>query len=379
MNKILERVLNNQHWKIWAALIISVVSFLLSAPEYHPELTVNGVARGQIEAYEQKRIAPLTIFKYEVMSHVSQTELRLTIPIAAKLLQTKVTTFIKIMPFLLPLFLYLLSVWHEKVGISKLANIGLIFCYATCYVGRSFFDDLYAFFDSYSYLLLLILVFTKNRWTYFPIILMLLFLDERNFLLAGIVAGFKIFEKEGPIVSLKKALNDRDFQIICMSVLAVGLVRLYIMSEYGLGQHVGDARTVNFMIFKIHLAIFRFGMATALEGLWLIVIALLLFALKKGAFPFKIFSMYTLLSIVLCLTVYDFSRTFAYMFPLAMLGTLLIWKNQQYRSYFSHLVCAVVCASVIIPGADVYGNFVRYYVPAVTHTFWHNLYLLLFT
>ena len=143
---------------------------------------------------------------------------------------------------------------------------------------------------------------------------------------------------------------------IVVAATAYAAVRTFLAWRYQLATPVGDSADVGLAVFRRQLDTLPFGVWSALEGLWLPVLAAvgLLWATRPRLAAAGVVGILAVL-ILGAHFVWDVTRSAMYVFPVVFIAAAtLAARETQYTVRATYLMSAFV--SALVPTAFVQGN-----------------------
>lgn len=258
-------------WKLRHALALTLLAVCFATPAYR------ALVKAQFKLDTWARVEhqiqhPFTPFQVEdPASHAGKKSFRLTVPVIARILHLNKYGIFVMQNILGVCFLYMLLKITETITGDRHCAFWLGLGFATVYVGRACFIDIYSWFDGWAYLFLLLAMFFRNHAGIFVCCSLAAWTDERAALALSLVFLWWCLQKGNSANASKYWRHTR-----CLAVLlAFGLYLLgrhILQVKYGLST---PAEGAGLTVFYRQLDFFAIGAWTFFEGLWLIVLAAL--------------------------------------------------------------------------------------------------------
>ncbi|MDR3695459.1 hypothetical protein [Mucilaginibacter sp.] len=323
--QFLEKFLNNKYWYLITSIIVALVILFLTTPSYYA-LTKGfkpcvGCVDFQDEINRADHILKPTI--YGKASHMANLQLRLTVPMIAKLIGTRSKIVIFIIQEILGVgFLIITCLLSYRITKDKVIAAILTLSMGFIYAGKAAFVDVEGFTDSYAYFFLVLALFTLNK----PLILISLtlayFTDERALLASSLIAVFYFLEfldiNKGKI-DFYSVIKSRVFYII-LSWIFCFLIRFILFKLYGLNTPSSAVVIPDF-----HRLGYIFW--DGLQGFWLLLAGGVLYLIiEKRFFILSLLILSFLVMVISTAMIYDFTRSIAYIFPIIFIALYLTEK-----------------------------------------------------
>jgi hypothetical protein len=345
-----EAFTKRKFWKLYLAIICSLYCIAFNMPQY--KTMVSGKARNIAiwnrinNQIDHPFTADLT---NDPEAHEAKLTFRLVPPLIAKLLPS--TDMLHRMQWLFLvhnicglLFFYLLIAFAEANFNNRFFSFLLPCCFAALYAGKTFFCDMFFFFDGLAYLLLLISICNRNALLVFISLFLAFYTDERSLIGSGFVMLYHVLQnKEGE-------MNKPVIVSIILAIVAYLGTRFFMQSQLGMITP-GDGINIANIAKSVRFSYFMLGIFTAFKSFWLILIAGLFYL--KGFWPRAIYTI-TLLTIVaggIC--VFDFSRSISYGF-VGLLAVLFYLYKQGKPEDLNKLMVVLLITCLLNPIYDVH-------------------------
>lgn len=346
----IERFTSVPGWKIKYALALFLLAICFATPAYR------ALIKAQFELDTWARVEhqirkPFTPFPVEdINSHAGKKSFRLTVPVIARILHLNKYGIFILQNLLGIAFLYFLLKMIETVTGDRHCAFWLGLAFATIYVGRACFIDIYSWFDGWAFLFLLLAMLIRNHAGIFVCCSLAAWTDERAALALSLVFLWWWLKQREKGTPKTVWLASRWFTV-ALAFGAYLLGRHFLHVRYGLET---PAEVANLQVFYRQMDFFAIGGWTFLEGLWLIVFAALLVLVYERRFLLTGTMLLLIAGFSLvALMVYDITRSGAYLFPLVFICLLLLKSNGISRGQLRKIVMCVATVCVIFPAIIV--------------------------
>jgi len=348
----LEKFLNYKYWYLGTAIITVLAILFLTAPSYYA-LTKDFKPCSDCVSFQEEINRADHLLKpvsYPEFSHMANTQLRITVPVIAKLVGTrsKIVIFgiqeILGVGFLIITCLLSYRLTNDKV-VSAIITLSIGFIYA----GKAAFVDVEGLTDSFAYFFLVLALFTRNKLLALVSLILAFFTDERALLASSLVAIFYFLEfleiNKGKI-GFYSFITARVFYIL-LSWILYFLIRFILFKLYGLhspssGVVVPDLHQLGYIFWD------------GLQGFWLpVVVGVVYLVMEKRFFILSLLIFSFLVMVISTTMVYDFTRSIAYIFPIIFISLYLMEKamtNTQMRK-----IIILSCLISFLCGDGYYG------------------------
>lgn len=323
----LDRITKNKYWLLFLLIFCCIWAyFQVNYTLYRPNMHI-------WETRELQIAHPLTPQTHDISSHSSKVAYRLLVPVFAHILglslnQVVVLQHIFIIFFLIFTYQYGLKISNDKV-IASLLTI----CFASTYPSLSFLYDRVPYFDSYGYLLMVILLLIDNQYFKYLILFLGFWVDERFVLCSSyFVLGelfFKDFkEKKSPSIIIYLCIYSTYFA-----------VRYYLKYSYGLNLPLGNEADISFSLIKSNISNFPLSFVSGIEFLYFIIFISFLFFVKREKYSSSfIILILFIITHFSSFCVLDVTRSISYNFILLLLSTRYLCKIGYLKSLKKILV-----------------------------------------
>lgn len=350
----IERFSRLRFWKVYLALLCSLYCIFANVAPY------NVFRHGQVQGIKvwhrvngQIDHPFVTDTTNDPESHEARLTFRLVPPLIGALLPTENLLYRMLWLFVVQnicgfLFFYLLIAFAERTVDNRVFSFLLPWCFVPLYVGKTFFNDAYFFFDGLAYFFLFLAVYSRRPVFVFAGLLLAFFTDERAIIGSGFVLLYHVLQARR-----EKAYKRNVITVVLTVGVYFGL-RFLLQSQFEMTTPAGDIRFAN-IARHTYFPFIVLGVFTAFKSFWLLFLI--------GAFCIKGFwprSIYlgTLLAVIAGgVSVFDFSRSVCYGF----VGLLAVFHYLRHDTRISMaslnaLLCVLIFTSMLNPLHDVHRN-----------------------
>jgi hypothetical protein len=321
-------------WKMYLAIICCIYCIASNMPQY--KTMVTGKARNiAIWNRVNRQIDhPFTAdLSNDREAHEAKLTFRLVPPIIGKVVPSS---------DLLHRMQWLFIVQNIS---NRFFSFMLPLSFAVLYAGKTFFCDMFFFFDGMAYLFLLVSICSRNSLLVFASLFLAFYTDERTLVGSGFVMLYHVIRNQRGWVNKPVIIS------IILAIVAYGGTRFYMQTQLGMispsdGINIGNiAKTVRFSYFML-------GIFTAFKSFWIILVAGVF--LLKGFWPKAIYiiTLFTLLAGSVC--VFDFSRSVSYGFIALIAVLYYLYKTQADTKELNKLVLILFITCLLNPIYDVH-------------------------
>jgi hypothetical protein len=317
-------------YKIVFALVL--INLFFATPPYHYFSALVDCTEGPTKcenwtAVLKKVDKPLDGLKeFPPESHAAKKVYRITVPVIMKLTFSNPYRIYLIQFFLGIITLLIIYNYSFKILDNDAVSASLLITgIAFIYFGRSFFVDLYSWFDGWAFFFLLLTVLL-NRW-YFILAAAILasWTDERALiaLLIAFIAHQTTLNKRNNYSFLELIKLNKNSVAILASIVLYLLVRFYLESI----NVKTPSPNVGLTTIIRQIEFIGFGLWSFFEGFWLLV--LLFFALTLYNKHYILSIVYFIPIIVLSIVsfmVFDITRSGSYMFYIIFPMIIYIYR-----------------------------------------------------
>ena len=357
----IERIAKKKQWILYTTLITTIISLLLAFPRR--EIIVNDYSKiSEVEAVKKQIEAPFKKYEYSKGSHNSKLSFRLTVPIIAHYLKLSFEKC-KLLEIICGILLFSLTAMITyKLTNDKISSImtsflaGSIFAGSTAFIGfRGMFDGLAIFFLTLS-------LFAKKPFLIGFFIFIASWIDERALIASSLIVIYNLIpDDKDKLCDIKNIFNN---MLSIKIIVCIITWSLYFSIRYYLAKYNGfttDTGGTNLFLSQINNL--PAGIWTALEGAWiLIVLSFLYLILNKNYFFLILYAIPLFIIIFVSMSVFDITRSMAYMFPVIFIALKLIAKSESKENIRLYLFSALLI-SLIWPS---------YYIGGKEYIWWHS-------
>jgi hypothetical protein len=339
----LESLTEGKSWR-WVAVGMSFLVSVAFAFPYYDTLLPGANPHPQLEQLQVQMQAPLTPVEYSLETHAAKRAFRLLVPGMAYLTGIHAPGFYLLLQHLLGLvFFYLCIRLAERLTGDKVSALLFLSAMVGIYLGKSFFWDLFGWFDGFAFFFLLLAMYVRSPWVLFLSLTAAFWTDERAILASTLVYIWWKLEALGNktpnLVDLLKP-NLRSLVIVAAWGLYLG-IRLWLENSYGLSVPMGKEGAIGFQRWELFFPALFVGF----EGSWLLMVPLIFWLkARQGLWLGLALLAASALVIIPALMVADMTRSLIYAFPLFFIALKAL--NQvaplpQKRNYL--LLTAAAC------------------------------------
>jgi hypothetical protein len=281
-------------------------------------------------------------------SHNAKTVFRLTIPLLVKCFRINFQNLIIIQFVSYYFFIFFLNrilfKYFDSIRISYL----LLITICTTYFGKAFIVD-FRWFDGWAYFFIVLALYSRFNILVIIFVLFGIFTDERVIL--SLPAIFLLKNKNIDFESMKFKFNI-DSLVIVFSFVLYFLIRVFLSLKFNMKMPVDLIGSP--IIDNVNKRLIGPGFFTFFEGLWIFILLAIykIYNLGKMNFLFIIFFIVFFISCILVFSVYDVTRSGAYLMPYVLIFIKILYKNLSKIEFKSYLNSAFL-VSVFFPGIYV--------------------------
>lgn len=285
-------------------------------------------------------------------AHEAKLTFRLTPPIIGKLIPGdnilhRMTGLFVLQNICGIIFFYLLILFAETNFNNRFLSFMLPWCFAALYTGKTFFCDMFFFFDGMAYLFLLISICNRNALLIFTSLFLAFYTDERTLVGSGFVMLYHVLQRRDGANNAPAILS-----IIAAIATYIG-TRLYLQTQLGLVSP-GDGINIANIAKETRFSYFMMGLFTAFKSFWLILIAGVFYL--KGFWPRAIYTITLLTLVIGGMCVFDFSRSYSYGFVGLLAVLYYLYKQPEQQENMNKLVLVLLITCLLNPVYDVHGE-----------------------
>lgn len=351
--RALERFVGGPWWITKSTLVLVFLSLFLHYPSlHHLKDHLSGITEEpNWTNLEQQRDAPFIAVDHVPGSYQENTQLRLTVPLLARLLDLGPEGIYRLQEFLGILLIAMsLSLAQRLTGRrvdALLFTAGLVFTFA----GSAAFFDTWGHRDPFAFFLLMLALAVPSAWVVGPAVLLAAFTHECA-LVASV--GVLLFHALRPTPS--EGPPRRSLALILavpLAWVAVAALRSWLGSRYGLRTPVDQ---VGLHTFLQQLDGMLWGLWSGLEAAWVLLLAflVLLFAERRWG-TLLAYGLALLLVVAVAAGMRDVTRSMAYGFVL--LFPALAWLAARLRKEQLRALLFMAClVSMLHPMSYTFGD-----------------------
>lgn len=347
-----ERWSNKKYWSLRVAVYSMIISLFTAFPSY--DLFFKDFTSNQHHWYaiSEQINHPLSQKKYETISHESNISFRLSVPVAGHLLglknleiKTQIIVLFILQLLALFVFFYVLSLIFYHINQDRVASSLLTFSFGLIYAGNSLTLDIWGCMDVVAYCFLALAILTRRPLEIFIFTLLASYCDERALIASCLVFLWHTLrtKKAGEYNFRKDFINLASASVLG-SWLAYFILRFILMNQFGFETNTHSARVAPIVIKEAANNI-PIGIWSGLEGWWIVVLlSLLVLVIQKKWILFLLVTGAMSLITLVAFSILDITRSMAYIFPLAIVGYLIIssYESRNNLRYLS-LIVLFIC------------------------------------
>ncbi|MCE7066190.1 hypothetical protein [Dyadobacter sp. CY326] len=302
--------------------------------------------------------APLQISASPQHTHAAKGAFRLTIPLIARGLDLginkdarRIVIMFVIQSFLLLPFFYLL-INILKRYLNNIQTLLFVLGFAFVYVSKAFIWDADFWFDGFAYFFLLLGMYFRNRSGIFLSLTCASWTDERAFIALSSVYLFHLLhENNFDLERLSQIFNMHFFRKLSFMPILAGccylLLRLFLAKKYSLQTPYGGGAGVSIDMIPDQLSSGLAGIFLAFEGLWLLFLIVIIHACNHKKFLILVLlALIVMVHIAVAYSVFDFTRSLTYAFPVLIIAVTYIAKNISQTTNQIFLLTTLLCLSI---------------------------------
>jgi hypothetical protein len=287
-------------------------------------------------------------------THFFNTAYRIFIPVSAHILHIKCHEVVYLQIILMPVFLYVLFLVLKKYGIDKPTSLILTFGFSLTYFTHAFVQ-LYPYFDSIAFLLLLIALLAENHYMRFCLLLCACLVDERALMeLISIYLLSVTYRYENMELKLLLRKDKLKYLFIAVIVAYAG-IRLWL--RFGFDLHILWYRPAWQDPVEVVHALPQLLLACLItfKGFSIILVVAMVYYIRKKFISGLILGslVFILLSYYLPTTA-DYTRGIAYHFFFILFVIFRFYKDVDATSRFRQLSALTAIACLFIPSYYIF-------------------------
>ena len=336
-------------------LACAAVALFFASPSHW-----EGMREKPWRALEKQFRHPLKARQYPPESHQAKLAFRLTVPIVVHVTRTGIPGAITLQILSALGLLYLTASLAFEITDDRVLAALITLATAMSYVGFSGFWETRGMFDTLAIGLLVAAMRTRSPGHVALLVLLAGFTDERGLVASVFVyLWFVVRSLPADDASPRLAWFPREGWGVAGAIAAYLAIRLLLGTLYGLRTPIGNQADVGPAVFAAQIRVFPVGVWTALESLWLPVLAALALLLTSRLRHFGVVlagALVTVLVVANCAI--DVTRGATYVFPVVFvaLRVLAVWET---RETLQTLGLWSVLIGVLVPNVYMQGIFVN--------------------
>jgi hypothetical protein len=380
---IVSRIVAGRMWHVRAMLVAVALAYLTAFPSIDVIRTVRTDATWT--ALLQQFAHPFQATQHGFGTHEAKTAFRLTVPVLAHVLGFGFRGAIVLQVLSGVAVLWLSVIVGFQATRDRVLAALCAFGVAGTFAGvAAFTDDYRGLFDGVAYALLLGALWRGPAWATFACVFLAAYTDERALLASTLVLAWWWLEPplralEGGRHTPRQAHQDGSpwggrpwfgatprwpaVVAVLAAWAAYGISRLALIRIAGLQSVISGTVLVGPRTFVVQIHTFPFGIWTALETLWIPVIAALLVlgVWRRGLALVLAIDIAAVL--VVGNSVSDVTRSVAYVLPAFFIAVRILAESEPRERLHGWLVACSLLA-VAIPTYYTGMNEIRWYLPA---------------
>ncbi|WP_169720102.1 hypothetical protein [Dyadobacter alkalitolerans] len=340
------------------AILVSLTLFIMVLMTTYPIFLESMNSPDQYAYFFNKIDAPLETISTPQHTHAAKGAFRLTIPLIAKLLDLGIKKDARKIVFmfiiqsclLLPFFFLLIRILKKHLNSSQIL-LFILGC-AFVYVSKAFFWDADFWFDGFAYFFLLLGMYFRNRAGIFVALTFASWTDERAFIALSSVYFFHLLLENNFDLNHYHQIFNGDFykKRSFMPVLAgccYLLVRLFLAAKFSLQTPYGGGAGVSITMIPEQISSGPAGIFLAFEGLWLFLLILIIHTWKQQKFlVLCMFAGLVILHIAVAYSVFDFTRSLTYAFPIFIIAVIYVATNVSPPTNQVFMLATLLCICI---------------------------------
>lgn len=352
----LSTICNSGNWKIWSTLISLTLALFCSFPSYDVLSSKDYIER-HWKPVLLKAENPLFDLNtlYGPGSHESKNNLRLTVPVIAKLLHLNIWGILLFAGLMGICLLYLTIEVTMNITQDRVASLLATLIVSSIYAGIASFVELRGIFDGVA-LAFLVVSLLPNPFLVWSSLFLAFWTDERAVIAGSLVWLFHSLKHNDASKLYVWSANSLSVVIAWFSYF---LVR--VLLEVFLNLHTPTAG-FGLQILLNQINNIPMGIWTGLEGGWIIVILAIILLLLQRNFK-VVFLFITFMSFVVgvSVSVVDITRSMAYILP-ALFIAIKVLATLETREEVRRFLLISLLVSLLWPN----------YYAGGKHSIWWN-------
>lgn len=354
-------MVSGPRWRLKALLTVVALAYLMSFPSIDV-IRESWSYDATWKALEQQFAHPFVVGNYLPNTHESKLALRLTPPVILHALGLKHGGALALQALSGIALLWLaLEVAFRATGdrvLALLTTAGL----ATTFPGiAAFCSDYRGMFDGLAYALVLAAMWAPAPWIAFASVFLAGFTDERALLSSALVLIWWWLPASAGTTARRRSLSMAAVVLAWVAYLGT---RMWLTHAFGLSTPSGEGTGASFQMMYKQLNGFPFGVWTALETLWIPVLAAVaaLAAARRWG-PAAAIALSVAAILIAASAVSDFTRSAAYVFPVLFVSLKILHAHEP-RERIEAMVLAASALAIVIPTYYTGLSEIRWFFPA---------------
>lgn len=262
-------LLESKHWKLKLTLALVVFSLFFATPSLRMIID-SPTDIGWQTVMKQRDANGIHQPDAPPMSQAAKKTFRIAVPLVAKVLHLNVYGIYILQVLIGVLFIFLVMVFVQRETSDKFIAALFGICFATLFVGRACFTDVYSRFEGWCYFFLFLTIFFQRGWLVFLFAFLACWTDERAILGLGNVFLWWIYKEHGfDKISLNASLLQRKYMIVVYAILSYIVIRVLLQFQFG---YYIPSSGIGLVYILRGFRYFNLGTWLLLEGLWLVVL-----------------------------------------------------------------------------------------------------------
>ena len=353
-----------RYWQAKLLFVAVLVAFCMQVPKYR-ELYDYAIAKVEsnniYDVYVRQINEPFKLHNNDPESHESKMVFRFSVPLLMRVLRLPpVTVFI--VQFLVGALMVLFSIrLIFKITGDRTVTSLLIIGTSCIYFGCAYLMDVHAFFDAFSYAILIAMMVSYNPLVLSALVVISGFNDERSIIALPIIALWQIWRDRDVMrqyevrALVADLLANRAVWGLMAGVMLYGLIRLTLAHQFNLVTHGGYVGP-SVIVLNANRMTIGGGLLSGLESFWVLVLTFVLLCVARKNYLVMWLLLLAILPISLgALMVGDVTRSIAYVGPVFILCLSQITHCLNLRS-LRHLSAGIMLGAMIIPTSYVIGG-----------------------
>jgi hypothetical protein len=333
----IEKFTASTNWLFKLCVLCFVLSLFSAFPSY--DVYWRGVEfKSSWDAFYRQIENPLKYYNYDSNSHEAKMAFRIFVPLLAHALNLNAASVFFLQYISLILFFFLTGLLIWKITADKVSTFILTLSCSFIFTGNVLVSDLRAIFDGVAFTLLCLAMCSKQSLIIFLAVFFAGFTDERALISSSLIyLWFSITEQELFSVTLKSFFNfNYKNLVIIWAWIAYFTCRYLLISLFDFKTQAGGTT-----FFREQINNLPIGIASSLEGFWIVVLISLVYLLyKKRWLLSAVYIGLMSMIIFVAMSVIDITRSMAYITPAIFISLYIISKVES--------VCAIRNISFVV-------------------------------